>query len=225
MVKKYTIELKYSGLDQEVYPASEIDPLLRYAWIVAEWVKTCERGFVGVPVTVGEAYRKIIAATDEAEPSQYSGNRQCPGCGNRYTLGDFNGFSEYPAPVKRRIDMREILFRGKRLDDGEWVEGFVIAYIDAPTRMDTNLGLFEVDPATVGQYTGLEDKNGERIFEGDTVDMDIDDGLPSSGVVLFEMGMFIIQGEFDCFAKLFEQYNICTLTGNIHTKSEGGDHE
>ncbi len=91
--------------------------------------------------------------------------------------------------------MREILFRGKLLATGEWAYGNLdikpggkVAVI---TPDDTPLGKYGmVDPATVGQYTGLTDKNGAKIFEGDILRWTGADGKIVAVAVFFSDGAY-----------------------------------
>ena len=132
--------------------------------------------------------------------------------------------------------MREILFRGKRLDNGEWVEGNLFVsdtdggtYILAGSRIVTIE--WEVDPSTVGQYTGLKDKNGERIFDGDIIAVPFEeDRSPweenciyyENGKVYFDEIRFGWYVKFKCDELTLWEYDDCgvTIIGSIHDNPE-----
>lgn len=129
--------------------------------------------------------------------------------------------------------MREILFRGKRVDDWEWIEGGYVKYnrkhyiISSPNGVIVDW--IEVDPATVGQYTGLKDKNGKRIFEGDICRFkEWNKGkMCWVGEVLYEHQQFIISGganeecELPFVLQLSRFIPECIeVIGNVHDNPE-----
>ena len=139
--------------------------------------------------------------------------------------------------------MREILFRGKRIDSGEWIYGYLIAdTADCSLKRQGKCrcphdGSYaeiyewqndlheyngeEVVPATVGQYTGLTDKNGKRIFEGDIVK---DTKTNVAYCVTFPSGSFQIENpknewDVDLLYPLVGAGR-CEIIGNTHDNPE-----
>ena len=136
-------------------------------------------------------------------------------------------------------EIREVIFRGKRADNGEWIEGSLLGidWCDKPSTYsiapNTPVSVFySVIPETIGQYTGLTDKNGVRIFEGDILKSTIkfidcnDEGysilhhdIEDIGIVEWRKDGFMIVHKSGTWARCFygcENYVI----GNIHDNPE-----
>lgn len=122
--------------------------------------------------------------------------------------------------------MREILFRGKSLDNGKWEIGYLLenqgrTFIYQATNDNGRISVaaVEVDPATVGQYTGMKDRNGKKVYEADI----LTDKFGSIGVVEWRDGGFVVDfGDTDifdlsdCFGDSYQMWVI----GNIHDNAD-----
>lgn len=125
--------------------------------------------------------------------------------------------------------MREILFRAKRIDNGEWVEG---NYVKAELIHDEGYEhyiietmrhgkTYEIDPETLCQYTGLHDKNGNRIWENDIIKHEISDTI---GTVKWYqedyVGWCVDDTIIDEQQFTDEMWNECEVIGNIFDTPE-----
>ena len=134
--------------------------------------------------------------------------------------------------------MREILFRAKRLNNKEWVYGYYVHQFGAheirvkKTDEYDNEG-YHIDPETLGQYTGLTDKNGKKIFEGDI--LKISEGNDEDDYVIRKVyayrGVLCVDywtpdWDFNALAFLDNDTGyVFEIIGNVHNNPEllGGD--
>ena len=132
--------------------------------------------------------------------------------------------------------MREILFRGQCCTDGKWVEGYL--GIEVPDELVIQqfsfdeyfksdcIDQYSVKPETIGQYTGLTDKNGTKIFEGDILEGDLDDNLDLGA----KWRSIVVMGKFGWLADAptgseptpLDEFDIKEgeVIGNIHDNPE-----
>lgn len=130
--------------------------------------------------------------------------------------------------------MREILFRGRRSwGNKDWVEGDLLhGYCDHVSITKRLMGIetWQVEPETVGQYTGLTDKNGTKIFEGDIVRYELHEikntavikyGAPKEDSFCYGWYLDDNNGNtaFLLCKKWIKDYN-CQVIGNIHDNPE-----
>ena len=140
--------------------------------------------------------------------------------------------------------MREILFRGKRTINGDWVYGDFVRGNERKSLRDSifvydsetqSFNDYEINPSTLGQYTGLTDKNRKRIFEGDILHIaKIADGIggyyqppldyPVNVVVKWDLCAWMWETLFDdksyiTFPDAWCHYE-CEVIGNVHDNTE-----
>ena len=129
--------------------------------------------------------------------------------------------------------MREILFRAKTKDDGKWIDGFPVRIYDYGGLVwdmhpfNTNFEITRsVDTKTIGQFVGLTDRNGNKIFEGDIIKIpdDYDEFGHNAGEiyeVYFCCGGFRLKPKYSkARGYWLEDDETVEVIGNIHDNPE-----
>lgn len=120
---------------------------------------------------------------------------------------------------------RYIIFRGKQIYNGEWIEGDLLQYLECgkihivPHQLGR--GGVDVKPETIGQHTGLRDRNGKRIFEGDI--LSTTNSNCEIWYVDYKLSAFCAnQGNanYSCVLEEFMRYSDVKVIGNIHDNPE-----
>ena len=140
--------------------------------------------------------------------------------------------------------IRDIIFRGKRIDNGEWVEGYLYEHepalggiasendVPEPSKwfiartgfadwnMPRPVEFVEIDPSTVGQYTGMKDKNGKKVFEGDIVRKTNEGRHPEIFIANIRTCFYTIEEVYYSPFEHFTESCEYEIIGNIHDNPE-----
>ena len=118
---------------------------------------------------------------------------------------------------------REILFRGKRMDNDKWEVGF-LSWSDSPRKRSYHINNHVVYTETVGQFTGLIDKNGTKIFEGDILNFmesETEKIKIKHAKVYYDECSFKINKSFGLYSNLLGGWVLkCKVVGNIFDNKE-----
>lgn len=117
--------------------------------------------------------------------------------------------------------MREILFRAKSVTTGGWFFVNIIHGVDAKKYMGLIWEDYQIIPETIGQYTGLKDSNGTKIFEGDIVTAKFkSNGARFNFEIRYNFKKGIYEFHNRCIGVLFDHIRSLRVIGNIHDNPE-----